>query len=109
MRILAHTLNNKALQLSLSLAAYLNGPVSNIIETDSDPFYTLESYLPVDYTDYSDSQLAYALEQACLHAVRSQQKETSYLTPLEIHMDTDDLNDFKVLYYHIYAHSLSII
>ena len=109
MHILARTLNNKALQLSLSLAAYLNGPLSNIIETDSNPFYTLEAYLPVNYTDYSDSELVYALERACLHAVRSHQKETSYIKPLEVHMDIADLNDFKVLYYHTYAHSISII
>ena len=105
MRILARTLNNKVLKLSLSLTAYLNGPVIGAHEVDSNPFYLLESYLPVNYTIYGDSDLMRELEQACLLVISSQSKQASYVKPVEIHVDGNDLKDFKVLYYAAHAQS----
>ena len=105
MRIIARTINNKVLQLSLSLAAYLNGPVSSVVDEDVNPFYILESYLPINYTVYQDSELLLELERACLLAVRSQENELAYVHPLRIKVEHKDLDDFKLLYYRVHAHS----
>ena len=104
MRILARTINNKALQVSLSLSAYLNGPVSNTLNEEIDPFYVLESFLPFDYTSHEDEELLRELERACLLAVRSED-ELAYVHPIQIKIDTQDLNDFKILYYHTHPQS----
>ena len=108
MRILARTINNKVLQLSLSLAAYLNGPVSNAMDEDVNPFYVLESYLPLNYTIYQDAELLLELERACLLAVHSQENELTYAKPIEINIDLKDLCDFKILYYQNHAQPNSI-
>jgi hypothetical protein len=102
MQILARTINNKVLQLSISLASYLHGPISNAFEEDVDPFYILESYMPLNYTAYLDSELLAELERACLLAVRGK-NELAYVHPVEIDLDLNDLREFKKLYYQIYA------
>ncbi len=97
MRILARTLNNTVLQLSLSISAYVYGPLSNV--SNQDPVELLEAHLPYDFIHFSDHKLADALELACLSALRSEQEETAYLAPLQILLDPQDLQDFKSLHY----------
>ena len=104
MRIVVNTLNNKLLQMELPFQSFLNGTLaSHLVGENLEPREALYEQLPATKVMQvmEDTQLACTLESACLAASQCNctGKHVDYLTPVKIRVNTQDVAEFKQLFF----------